>query len=566
MMSFDDNSPPLVQIDLPRLIETRLLVQANSGGGKTWANRRLLEQTHGKVQHLVIDPEGEMHTLREKFDYVLAAPKGGDCPADIKSAAMLARRLLELGVSAIIDIYDLGAQRAQFVKLFLESLMNAPREMWQPVIVLIEECHKFCPERGEGEAVSTEAVKDLMTRGRKRGFCGVLSTQRLSVLHKSAAAECNNRLIGRTALDGDQDRAAKALGFKGRDQISKLAELDDGHFYAFGPALCRTVTEVKIGANQTTHERAGQRRKGPTPPRERVRQYLAQLADLPHEAEAEARNVADLQARVRELEHRIKTEVSRPKLEYDRALKEENEQLRERIKVVIGENSHLRTLAGDSLTEYHRVTTALEQSGAIISKVLERTLANSLTMPPPDAAHLANGTPAKRPERAPARAQTAPQLTGTADLSKLERALLTALAQHWGGLTKAQAILHAGYAANGHVSKAFARFGRDGWTDLANGILTITDAGKAALGAYTPLPRGVELRTQIRAKMRTALERALIDVIWNAYPNEVSKGEAITGAGYSANGHVSKAFARFARLGYIVKTASGRVRGAEEMF
>ena len=53
-------------IDLPRLLETRMLIQANSGGGKSWAIRRLLEQTAGHVQQLVIDPEGEFATLREK--------------------------------------------------------------------------------------------------------------------------------------------------------------------------------------------------------------------------------------------------------------------------------------------------------------------------------------------------------------------------------------------------------------------------------------------------------------------------------------------------------------------
>ena len=67
--------------DLDRLIASRLLIQANSGGGKTRTIRRLLEQTHGKVQHLVIDPEGEYQTLRKRFDYVLAAPKGGDTAA-----------------------------------------------------------------------------------------------------------------------------------------------------------------------------------------------------------------------------------------------------------------------------------------------------------------------------------------------------------------------------------------------------------------------------------------------------------------------------------------------------
>ena len=79
-----------VRIDLPTLLDTRLLVQANSGGGKSWLLRRLLEQSHGKVQQIVIDLEGKFSTLREKYDYVLAG-KEGDTPADPRSAGLLAK-------------------------------------------------------------------------------------------------------------------------------------------------------------------------------------------------------------------------------------------------------------------------------------------------------------------------------------------------------------------------------------------------------------------------------------------------------------------------------------------
>jgi hypothetical protein len=42
-----------IRCDLSVLIDTRLLMQASSGGGKSWALRRLLEQSHGKVQQIV---------------------------------------------------------------------------------------------------------------------------------------------------------------------------------------------------------------------------------------------------------------------------------------------------------------------------------------------------------------------------------------------------------------------------------------------------------------------------------------------------------------------------------
>jgi hypothetical protein len=41
-----------VRCDLQTLIDTRALIQANSGSGKSHTLRRLLEQTHGKVQQL----------------------------------------------------------------------------------------------------------------------------------------------------------------------------------------------------------------------------------------------------------------------------------------------------------------------------------------------------------------------------------------------------------------------------------------------------------------------------------------------------------------------------------
>src|SRR5438874_13784069 len=110
-----------VSIDLPTLIDTRLLVQSNSGGGKSWLLRRILEQSHGKVQQIVIDMEGEFSTLREKYDYILAG-KGGDVPVSPRSASLLARRLLELHVSAILDLYELHSyERKSFVKLFLDA-------------------------------------------------------------------------------------------------------------------------------------------------------------------------------------------------------------------------------------------------------------------------------------------------------------------------------------------------------------------------------------------------------------------------------------------------------------
>ena len=102
LIGTNDGQPAHLDIDL--LITTRLLIQANSGGGKSFLLRRIAEQAFGKVQIIFIDPEGEFSTLREKHAFALIG-KGGESPADIRSAGLVATKLLELNLSALLAAY-----------------------------------------------------------------------------------------------------------------------------------------------------------------------------------------------------------------------------------------------------------------------------------------------------------------------------------------------------------------------------------------------------------------------------------------------------------------------------
>jgi hypothetical protein len=270
------------QLDLVTLIETRLVVQANSGGGKSWAIRRLLEQSHGFVQHLILDVEGSFRTLREHFEYLLlgSATDEVDAPISTENAAEIAHLLLETRTSAIVDLYEfLPRERQQIVRVLLEALINAPKALWHDCLVVVDEAHIFCPEQGAAEAKS--AVEALCSRGRARGFCAVLATQRLSKLGKDAAAECNNKLIGRATLDVDLRRCNAELEFPTKSQ--ELKRLVPGSFYLFGPATASAeIQKIQIGQVRTTHPRAGSRRTVANPPAPTsLSAVLARLQALP---------------------------------------------------------------------------------------------------------------------------------------------------------------------------------------------------------------------------------------------------------------------------------------------
>src|ERR1700738_1631975 len=103
-----------LDLDLPALVDTRLLIQADSGGGKSWLLRLIAERAG--IQTIVLDHEGEFASPRAAVD-VVRVGAGGEVPTKPRHAALRARRL-EYKVSAVVDLYELKlAERRCFVKL-----------------------------------------------------------------------------------------------------------------------------------------------------------------------------------------------------------------------------------------------------------------------------------------------------------------------------------------------------------------------------------------------------------------------------------------------------------------
>lgn len=171
------------------------------------------------------------------------------------------------------------------------------------------------------------------------------------------------------------------------------------------------------------------------------------------------------------------------------------------------------------------------------------------------------------PAQASARRQL-PVVTGPGEpLKPMPRAMLAALAQHPDGLTKKQILIHTGYRASGDVSALYAQLARDRWVTVEAGRLVITAAGLEALGAFEPLPTGAALRAHLLADpSRGPMERAMLRVLFDAYPDGVTKGALLEKTGYRASGDVSAMFAKLVALGWAEKAGRGELRAAAEFF
>lgn len=245
-----------IGLSLGKLIDGRLLIQGNSGAGKSMLLRRLFEQAFGRIQQLVLDRDGEFSTLAEKFDVAVLTA------ADVRriGGESFALHLREHRYSAVLDLSDATSEDCvSLVADIVTGLVEAPQQHWHPMLVISDETQTLIPRYDPGDVEpatrkrNIRAFADMMGRGRKRGIAGILATSRIAETATPVVSKATNIIVGRTIFDRDLERAGAVLGMTvGSSRV--LRGLADGEFIGIGPAFnIAGKVRFKSGSVQSTH-------------------------------------------------------------------------------------------------------------------------------------------------------------------------------------------------------------------------------------------------------------------------------------------------------------------------
>jgi len=395
------------------------------------------------------------------------------------------------------------------------------------------------------------SVIDLMTRGRKRGFCGVLATQRISKLHKDSAAECNNKMIGRSSQDIDMKRASEELGFTSKTDMLSLRDLEAGEFYVFGPAISRRVERIQVGDVSTSHARGGAAglAKASTPkPTQRILAMLPKLGDLPKEAAEEARTVADLKNEIRTLKaHRCTTapDEAATKRNVEAALRDQEKRFK------IREADILRGVKG--ITDF---VADVVKRGQHVLHVPTVTIAAPqflVTTPQPPAI-----PKAQSPDR--------PAPDGT--LPRQAAHILGVLSsRHPTSLTRSQLATLAGVSPKSSTyANSLSILNVSGFIRKHGDLISMTPAGFDVSGAAPEVPTDLaEVRRIWKEKLPSGASR-LFQALEGPHPDALSRDDLAKAADMSPT---SSSFANYLSMlntnGLITKTEGG-IRLSETLF
>jgi DNA helicase HerA-like ATPase len=158
------------------------------------------------------------------------------------------------GRASIIDMKGVSPQlQGMIVAKLCIDLFDA-RKMGNvpPGMLVIEEAHNFCPERGFDKTVSTEILRTIASEGRKFGLGLMVISQRPARIDKNVLSQCNTQIIMKVTNPNDLKAISKGLEGISSEVEEELKRLPPGVAMLVSNDIERPVL-VEIRVRKSKH-------------------------------------------------------------------------------------------------------------------------------------------------------------------------------------------------------------------------------------------------------------------------------------------------------------------------
>lgn len=552
------------------------------GSGKTTTATILTEELLENGQHVVIiDPLDVTWGLRSSRDgksagYPITVLGGdhADLPLEATAGTVLAEFVVEHHAHVILSLrhFSLNDQR-RFVTDFAERLysLKGKQSNRVPVHLVIDEVDEFAHQRiPKGHERLFGAIDRLVRRGRASGIGVTMISQRPAVIHKDILSQAEVLICHQTI--SPQDRKALESWIEAHDAhgqrdefMQTIATLQRGEAWVWSPGWLDIFKRVQIRDRRTfdssSTPKSGERVHAP--------KMLAPV---------------DLNA----LQARIQATIERAKQDDPRELKKQIAALEAKLRTAPAPSERVvekpvidpKVIAevGKQLGRLERVAEAVGKIAApmaelrktfhVIQQVMEnvrisaapRTVtaigsiggrARAAALPPERRSEIAKG------------AASARWASSNGHLNPGERAILIAVAQHPGGVTREHISVLTAYKRSSrdtYIQKLSSR----GLVEVMADQVVATESGIATLGDdYNPLPTGLELQRYWLERLPEG-ERKILGAVIARYPNGIERDEIDAETGYKRSSRDT--YLQKLKTRQLITTSGGRVRASERLF
>ena len=169
-------------------------------------------------------------------------------------SATSVEELLRPGKAAVIDMTGILPElQAMIVSRLLTDVFEArKRRLISPGMVVVEEAHNYIPERGTGNAASTNIVRSIAAEGRKFGLGLMIISQRPARVDKNVISQCNTQIIMRVTNPNDLRALSKGLEGMTSDLEEEIKRLPSGVAMLVSNEIERPIT-VNVRPRKSRH-------------------------------------------------------------------------------------------------------------------------------------------------------------------------------------------------------------------------------------------------------------------------------------------------------------------------
>ncbi len=138
--------------------------------------------------------------------------------------------LVQDGKASIIDMKGVNPDlQAMIVAKLCADIFDARKlNTVPPCMLVIEEAHNFCPEKGFERTVSTDILRTIASEGRKFGLGLMVVSQRPARVDKNILSQCNTQIIMKVTNPKDLKAISKGLEGIGSDVEDDIKSLSPG--------------------------------------------------------------------------------------------------------------------------------------------------------------------------------------------------------------------------------------------------------------------------------------------------------------------------------------------------
>ena len=122
----------------------------------------------------------------------------------------------------------------------------------QPFLLVVEEAHNYCPERGFGTAVSSNILRTVASEGRKFGMGICIVSQRPAKVDKNIISQCNTNIILKVTNPNDLKAIIQSVEGLTSQTCDEIQRLPIGVALISGAGLQMPVM-AEIRTRETNH-------------------------------------------------------------------------------------------------------------------------------------------------------------------------------------------------------------------------------------------------------------------------------------------------------------------------